>query len=473
MNINKIDELTEQVRMALGAPGVAVVVVKNGKTYAQGYGVKNREENTLVTPDTSFALASVSKAFTAMALAILVEEKKLNWDDLVRVHLPAFRLQDMAADTSVTVRDLVCHRTGLPRHDKLWYRTPLSRQELLARMGSLKPTAPLRAKYQYNNLCFMVAGEVVRAVSGAESFESFLQERLLKPLGMKNISFSGPGLLATDDHATPHQNTDKTGKTQRWETVPALDFSSVAPCGGMNASAREMGKWLEFQLAKTPKIITSETRQETRIAHMMVPLDENFRRLYPETVLQAYGLGWTILDYRGNELITHSGAIDGFLSACSFCPRSGVGVCVLTNGGSYLSHALRNMLLDYLLELPEKDWVAVFQDQKLRDSKQEKVNKTKRKTETVKNTKPHFPLKSYAGEYHDAGYGTVTITHSKNKLIAQWESFEGSLTHRHYETFTTKSAEESFTDEDITFTSNASGKIATLTLWGVTFQKRD
>ena len=479
--VGKIDEIVEQLRTLLGAPGIAVAVIKDGKTYVQGYGMKNLEENLPVTPDTIFALASVSKAFTATALAILVEEKKLGWDDLVRKHLPAFRLQDIAADSNVTVRDLVCHRTGLPRHDQLWYHTNLTRETLLSRMGFLAPTASLRAKYQYNNLCFMVAGEVVRVVSGAESFESFLQERLLKPLGMKKVSFSGQGLTATADHATPYKNTDKTGTMQKWEAVKPLDFAAVGACGAMNASVSEMARWLEFQLAKEPKIIKSETRQETRVAQMVIPMDENFRRLYPETILQAYGLGWTILDYHGHELITHSGAIDGFRSICSFCPRDGIGICVLTNGSpSWLPPALRNTLLDYLLELPAientKDWISVFQDQQERDEKEEKEKKAKHKSETAKNTKPRFPLKAYAGEYKDAGYGTVTITHNKNKLHAKWELFEATLTHRHYETFTTKTdvlEAESFTDEDITFVVNKTSKIVSLNLWEVNFQKTE
>jgi CubicO group peptidase (beta-lactamase class C family) len=278
----EIDALVERTRMTLGAPGVAIAVVSGKDAYAQGYGIKNSTENDAVTPDTSFALASVSKAFTATALAILVDEKKLNWDDLVRKHLPGFRLQDAAADSQVTVRDLVCHRTGLPRHDALWYHTSLTRETLLARMGFLAPTASLRAKYQYNNLCFMVSGEVVRAVSGADSFERFLTERLLTPLGMKNVSFSGPGLLASKDHATPH----KLGKSGQWEVTEALDFASVGPCGAMNASAREMLAWLQFQIGKTnTKILSAEGLQETRSAQTVIALDETFRRLYPETVL--------------------------------------------------------------------------------------------------------------------------------------------------------------------------------------------
>jgi CubicO group peptidase (beta-lactamase class C family) len=469
MNINKVDELVEMARMALGAPGIAVAVVSGKDSYVQGYGVKNSEENTPVTPDTSFALASVSKAFTASALAILVDEKKLNWDDLVRKHLPGFRLQDATADSNVTVRDLVCHRTGLPRHDQLWYKTNLSRETLLARMGFLAPTASLRAKYQYNNLCFMVAGEVVRAASGSDSFESFLTERLLKPLGMKEVSFSGPGLLAAKDHATPHLLNKNGG----WDVTESLDFSSVGPCGAMNASASEMLGWLQFQLGQKSKtkILSPETLQETRSAQTVIALDENFRRLYPETVLQAYGLGWTTFDYRGHELITHSGAIDGFRSVCAFCPRNGVGVCVLTNGApSYLTATLRNLIIDHLLGLPEKDWIGIFQDQQKRDEKQEKDKKSKRRAEIVKNTKPALSLKSYVGEYKDTGYGTVKITLAKGKLHIAWESFTATLTHRHFDTFTTKSSEEAFNYQDISFTIGNDGKIASLTLWDVVFK---
>lgn len=460
---SKIDALVQRALRVTEAPGAAVAVVTPEGSYIQGYGIKRLGSDDAVTPETLFPIASVSKAFTATACACLVDDGKLSWDDPVRKHLPDFRLLDPAADANVTLRDLLCHRTGLPRHDSLWYRTELKREEILARMAFLKPTVSYRGLYQYSNLCFSAAGEAVAAASGM-AYEEFLKARLLEPLGLHSVTFSGPGLVTTENHAWPHQK--KKGKVTALDAP--LDFFNVGPAGCINASVSELLGWLTFQLSGggegTP--VSAKSLTETHTPQMIVPFDDLTRELYPDRMHQTYALGWSRYDWQGNLVLSHGGAIDGFRSHLVVCPRAGVAFVVLVNMASYLPEIVRNSLLDLLLGVKGgKNWHQVFQKQLHKDTEKARADKKAKAQKRHKNTKPSLPLTSYTGTYHDPGYGTATVREESGKLYLTWEAFDAPLKHWHHDTFITDTEQPGFASLDIVFTFKADGTVATLSLF--------
>lgn len=469
MNTSKIDQLITQAMGVVGAPGAAVAIVTPEGSYLQGYGVKTLGQAEPVLPTTLFPIASVSKAFTATAAACLVDDGKLAWDDPVRKHLPAFRLLDPAADANVTIRDLLCHRTGLPRHDALWYRTTLTRSELLARMAYLKPNATYRGLYQYNNLCFLVAGEAIAATAGVP-YEDFLRARLLEPLGMHSVTFSGPGLVAAADHARPHQRVK--GKLKTLEAP--LDFFNVGPAGAINASVSELQHWLRFQLSGggEGQPVSQKSLAETHAAQTLIPFDDLTRELYPQRLFQAYALGWSRYDWSGRLVLSHGGAIDGFRSHLVICPNEGTAFVILVNLASYLPEIVRNSLLDLLLGVkPTKSWHQVYRQQAKKDQDKGRAELKAKAEKRHKGTKPSLPLPHFVGDYDDPGYGRASVRLQEGTLFLHWQAFDAPLKHWHHDTFVTNTDQPGFAKLEIGFALKADGSVGSLTLLDQNFAK--
>ena len=478
MNPEEIDAIVQAAMQAVHAPGAAVAVVFGDAVYTQGYGVRAVSGDALVTQDTLFACASTTKAFTTMALALLIDEKRATWDDLVRKHLPAFRLADPLADANVTLRDLVTHRTGLPRHDLLWYGSPFSIDDILRRVGSAPAPEGFRAKYQYQNICFLAAGEAVRAISGAASFPDFVRERLFAPLGMNGATFSVDAAQTVPDHATPHQR--KKNKTRE---IPWLNMDNSHALGGMNASVNDLAKWIQFLLAggvlpNGTRLVSKKNLREIWTPQMVIPIDKEARTLYPETTQVSYGMGWSVRDYRsGRKLISHGGAIDGFRANVALLPDANLGIAVLTNSApSYLPEIVRNTLIDHLLGLPARDWSEACLAWQKKSQKTAKKQEQKKKETRHKNTAPSRPLSTYTGDYENAAYGTARITSSKKnkRLLLSWNQTTARLTHWHLDSFVAHPPKLSpWEKSEVSFTLDSrTGDPVSLTLFGQTFTKQ-
>src|SRR5713226_3843387 len=256
------DKVARDANAAWQLPGLAVAVVQNDRVvFLKAYGVKEAGKNDPVTPDTLFQIGSTTKAFTTAAMAMLADEKKIDWDDPVRKHVDYFHLADPCADALVTLRDIVAHRAGLSRHDELWDNSPWSRQEIIRRTGNVKLTKPLRSIYQYNNIMFMTAGEVV-ANAAKTSWDDFVRTRIFEPLGMTHTRTAFAD-WAPSDHATGHRYARGAFSVQ-----PALDDTNVAPAGSIKSSARDMAQWLRFQLANGvidgKRLISEDALNETK-----------------------------------------------------------------------------------------------------------------------------------------------------------------------------------------------------------------
>src|ERR1044071_240608 len=244
-SLNGFDGFVEQVMKDWHVPGIAVAIVKDGRVvYAKGYGFRDVKKGLKVTPDTLFAIGSCSKSFTATSLAILNGEGKFYWDKPLRDYMPDFRLYDAYATNQMRPRDLVTHQSGLPRHDLVWYGSPLSRNELYERLRYLEQNKPLHAKYQYNNLMFMTAGVLIERLSG-NSWEDFVRRRILDPIGMKNTNFSVKDAQKTADFSLPYGETNGEVKEISFRNIDA-----IGPAGSINSSVNEMTHWLMLQLGK-------------------------------------------------------------------------------------------------------------------------------------------------------------------------------------------------------------------------------
>ena len=410
--------------------GLSVGAVSNGgPVYLKGFGLRDVRRNLPVTSWTQFGIASATKAFTATAAGILVDEGKLDLDRPVREYLPDFRLKDPFASERMTTRDLLCHRSGLPRHDMVWYKTPFTRHELVGRLRHLEPTKDFRQAYQYQNLMFMTAGVVIEQISGV-SWEKFVSRRILEPLGMEGANCSIEQLRHSSDHAVGHRWNGK-----RYVRIPHYVQGAVAPAGAVNACAEAMCKWIAMNLNKGrydgQRIISERMLAEIQSPQMAMPGVP----AEPEMGPSAYGLGWSISTYRGHLLAMHGGAIDGFRSHVALLPRDGHGVAVLSNfeasgvpGGDNLCTVVAFNVLDRLLGLEPVPWVRRVRKAVRKREAEKKAKKTPPQEPEAKPASR--PLADYVGQYRHAAYGALNVTRSGNGLRADLHGMPFRLRHQ-------------------------------------------
>jgi len=450
-------------------PGLAIAVVKDDKVVlAKGYGLKEVGKNDPVDENTLFAIGSNTKAFTATALALLVQDKKLSWDDPATDHLKGFQLFDPYVTRELTVRDLLSHRSGLGRRgDALWYGQDFSREEVLRRIRFLKPNSSFRSQYGYQNIMFLAAGQIIPPVAGV-SWDEFIKERIFKPLGMNRSNTSTKDLISGDNVAAPH--TKKNGKVV---AIPYRNIDNIAPAGSINSSVLEMAQWHRFQLGNgkygEKQILDPAILQVTHNPHITMPVGPERKKDYPSNHFIAYGLGWVLEDYCGRLIIWHNGGIDGMLSHQGFLPEENLGIVVLTNSDrNRLDAALFYRIVDAFLGEPVKDWSQTFLAQaKEGEAKAEEARK-KAEESRVRNTKPSLEVIAYCGTYENEMYGTAEVKSEAGKLILYFNSKPmGVLDHWHYDTFKVNPEAsgslrfgELLEDSLVTFALNAQGKVA-------------
>ena len=466
-----IDRVMLATMKAWQIPGAAVAVVKNDRVvYVHAYGVKDLMTNAPVTIDTLFQIASTSKAFTSTSLAMLADEGKLSFDDPVRQHLEYFRLSEPCADQQVTIRDIVSHRTGLSRHDELWDYTTLTREQVIRGMGEVALTKPFRTSYQYQNIMFIAAGEVVAHASGM-SWDDFVPTRIFGPLAMTHTVTSDADWSA-NDHASGYRYDWKQNRITPQTADPT---STIGPGGAVKSTARDMANWIRFQLAdgmfEGTRLVSKEMLDETKTPHTIIRLENSTRDTHPESNLLAYAMGWNVQDYRGELLVSHAGALNGFRAHVDLLPRRNAGFVILSNLGRGMALvSLRNALADMLTAKPQRDWNAYYLmvDRKA-DEREEKL-KEDRRAKRKPDTHPSRPLDAYAGTYSNGAYGDAKIALVNGALVLQWARLTIPLAHFHYDVFTAES-EPDGVDEEVAFGFSKDGEIESLTLFGETFRR--
>jgi CubicO group peptidase (beta-lactamase class C family) len=446
-------------------PGLAIAVVQDGKVIlSKGYGFRDVEKQLPVTPKTLFAIGSVTKSFTVSVLGALAEEGKLEWDKPVREYLPAFRLSDPVATEHMTPLDLVTHRSGLPRHDLLWYGSSFTRREMFDRLRYLEPSKDFRELYQYNNLMFMTAGILASEIAHAK-WEDLVRKRIFEPLGMTSSNFSVRDSQKADDFAQPYEEIK-----EKIEKVPFRNIDEIGPAGAINSNVEDMIRYVQMHLEKgkygekgEKKIISEATAARMQTAQMVVLGPE---QPYTEVVNVGYGMGLGVGAYRGHKLVSHGGGIDGFTSSLSFMPNDKIAMMILTNrGGTPLPSVVSRYVYDRLLGLDVIDWPKRIKEQQDKQKKAEEESKKKAYTARREGTKPSHDLKEYAGEYEHPAYGIVRIGLEGDALSLGYNGFTLPLKHFHYDYFEVADTPREFLKEvKIQFFTNVKGDIASFSI---------
>lgn len=431
-----IRDTVEALRSDWDEPGVAVAILKGDEAvFMEGFGYRDREAQLPVTPRTLFGIASVTKAFTTVGMGLLVDEGKLEWDRPVRHYLPWFTLQDSFASERMTPRDLATHRSGLPRHEKFWYNSPLSRRELIERLRYLQPAYDFRTVWHYQNMMYVTAGYLVGELSGS-TWEEFTQTRLFDPLGLKRTNLSVEETQKTDDFALPYLKPTAAGSVVG--RIPFYHQPIMGPTGGVNSCLEDLMVWLRLHMNggqfEGKAFIQESTLRETHTPQMLIH-DPLFRKVYGETLI-AYGMGWFIHPFRGRTLIRHSGGIDGFTTQFAFIPSEKLGIAILCNlNESMLPGILLMTLFDHLLDAPERDWNADFKGLSAEGKQAEEKARADSAAKQVPKSTPSHPLEAFVGDYEEDGYGIVTITLREGELVLTYNGLDSPLTHYHYNIF--------------------------------------
>ncbi len=435
-NVNRrmadLDREIGRVMRAFPSPGLSVVAVQDGRTVlARGYGLRDVEAKLPFTAQTRTVIGSCTKAMTATLAGMLVDEGRLAWDEPIVTYLPWFRLSDPPITPRVTMADLLSHRTGLPGHDRLWYHSTETREQIVRRLAYLPLSADLRVKYQYNGLAYITAALVIERITG-QSWEDNLRRRLLEPLGMDTEFFGVDRVQTSDNYAHPYGKPKSArGRPPR---IDHYTHTQIAPGGPTCFSAVDMGKWLSFQLA-LGKIGQTQLVHPDQIkrTHRPHAWPEGVIG-YPEVMHGAYGLGWVVDQYRGRHRINHGGGISGFTSFASLLPNEGVAVAVMVNTyGSFIPGIVTKLVYDRLLGLEKTDWTGRAQ----REVQQQRSQGGKPPQPAIRRrgTQPSHGLGAYVGRFAHPGYGTIEIARRSKTLTAAYHDGPDVLRHFHYDVF--------------------------------------
>jgi len=443
-------------------PGAAIGIVVDGYVvYAKGFGLRDREKNLPVTPDTLFLIGSFTKGFTSFAMGCLVDEGLANWDDRIVDWLPDFRLSDQYLSQVLTIRDLLSHQTKLPRHDFIWYNSDLTRDEVFHRIRYLDLASDSCDHFYYNNLMYLTVGMAMEKMTN-KNWEEIVSQKILVPLRMSHTGFSAAEMKKAPDYALPY--IEKKDGLRR---MPIRDLSLIAPGGCMYSSVNDLCRWTQLQLKhgewQQKSLISLGSFKEMQAPQVVVTG-------YPESKeeqVRAYGLGWYVQSYQGILNVLHDGALDGYSSFISLLPQKDVGVVILSNKNLTAWPRLVVMdAFDRILELPRNGWLAEGLAGLVKSKEIGLEYPKKESTNRKMGTFPSHSVEDYAGEYENKGYGCVRIECENGALRAVYNNITFPLEHWHYDVFNIcGESEETFIsliDTKLTFHSNLKGDISEL-----------
>jgi CubicO group peptidase (beta-lactamase class C family) len=412
-------------------PGAGIGVIKNDEVIlCEGFGMRDQEGQQPVTANTLFAIGSCTKAFTTFDMGLLVDEGKLDWDKPLQNFLPAFQMYDPVASQHLTPRDIVSHRVGLPRHDFMWYNSPLNRYQIFDRLRYLEPNKDIRQAFQYNNLMFMTAGVLIEHLSGL-TWEEYTRQHLFEPLGMQRSNFSVTTSQQADDFALPYHE-----KEDRVERMPFRNIDSIGPAGSINSCVADMLAWVRVHINDGKlgdrQVISTGNLEQMHSPQMIVPGTPKWKELLPS----CYGMGWSIYPYRGYQMVEHGGNIDGFTAFVVLIPAEKIGVVVLANmDGTSVNATIAYRVADLLLGLEPVDWNDRLHKEHLEVKAGIEKSKEKSTAERKEGHAPAHPLEDYAGVYRHPGYGEVELSLVDGKLKADYHNMEFQVEPYNYEFF--------------------------------------
>jgi CubicO group peptidase (beta-lactamase class C family) len=455
--VPELDRLAVDAMADWKVPGAAIAVVLDGKVaLAKAYGQRDVEANLPTTAATQFVIGSITKSFTATGVALLHNEGRLDWSRPVRDYLPEFRLHDPVVTERVTIRDLLCHQSGLPRHD--WVHLPGDRApaELLGVMRHLELSLDLRSAYQYNNLCYNVAGLLIERVSG-QSYEAFIRTRLTDRLRM-TVGFTLDDLEASADAARPYMMHEDT-------RLPALRLP-IRPtaAGAINTSVADLANWMRLHFGKG-EFNGERLAPAALIDALHAPRVYYTQPGFAEFGETHYGLGFRCQSYRGDRLVFHGGGWPGWGAQMTLVPDFGIGVAVLTNRSpSEVPTTLTWYVIDRLRGREPIDWRERVRKRREQALAQMQADKNAREKVRHTNTRPAHDLAAYAGDYEHPAYGLISIKEQGGALHWSWRGMFAAMTHRHYETFELPEVPDRLLPDRIavTFLTDREGNIVSL-----------
>ena len=468
LSVEKIQELDNYYSKALkdwNVPGMAIAIVSSDQVYlSKGYGVTDIYTRNLVDENTLFAVASNTKAFTATALAMLVDEGRLSWHDKVQQYLPWFQLYDPWVSSEITVTDLLTHRSGLKTFsgDLIWYGSDYDREEIIRKARYLKPAYGFREQFGYSNIMYLTAGEIIPVITG-QSWDDFVRNRILRPLGMDRSVLHVKDLGSMDNIAQPH-----TYVNQQLKVIPWLDWDNIGPAGSLISSASDMGRWLQWNLKNgvvgNDTLLSARRFNEIQHAHTINSVNQSSLQRFPSTHFKAYGLGWSLMDYLGRKIISHNGGYDGMISQTFFIPEENIGFVILTNSLSSVYYPLMYKTLDVLLGNPNpKDWSSEILPLIQKGDSLIRIDEQKALANRNQQSLPSLPLDAYEGTYSCDIYDQVEVLSENGQLYFQMSKtadFQGPMSHWQYNTFKVEfPASPSLPSGFVTFQIDRNGKV--------------
>lgn len=466
-----IDTALSRLLKDWNVAGFAVAVVEKDKiVYSKGFGYSDYEGKKPVTPNTLFAIGSCTKAFTSSLLGMLQKDGKLDLNHKVSEYLPAFKFYNAGMNENIILKDLMSHRTGLPRHDFSWYMfTSKSRDSLVQRIQYLEPSAGIREQWQYNNFMFLLQGVVAEKLTG-KTWEQNVKEKIFLPLGMTRSNLSVSDLAKDADASIGYGLKNDS-------IIKKLDYynlDAMGPAGSINSSVTEMANWVSTWINdgnfKGKEIISSSYVKDAISGNMTIgggyPGKDN-----PDIHFSNYGLGWFLASYRGHYRVEHGGNIDGFSASTSFFPSDSIGIIVLTNqNASPVPSLARNIIADRFLKLPYVNWSGNRKKEMEKSKVEQKSAEQVKSSAQVKGTKPSHPLNDYQGNFNHPGYGDIEVYQRNDSLFANAGKDSVWLRHYHYDIFEAKGYDktEGLDTSDggtkLNFRSGENGKISSISV---------
>ena len=438
--------LIESWREAYKVPGLSVGIINKGEiVFSDGFGVLEEGKSQKADAHTLYSVASNTKAFISASIATLVHEGKINWDDRVQKYLPYFQLYDPCVSEMMTIRDLLCHRSGLGTFsgDVIWYRSNYTAEEVVKRASELPAEFEFRNGFGYSNVMYLAAGEVIRSVTG-KSWAEYVKETFFKPLGMTRTITSTDDISSTSNVASPHKPEGEKNNPIDW-----VNWDNMGAAGGIISSSDDMLKWLRFQLNSgihgTDTLFTKMEQITMWTPHVNYPIGDRTREVYGGRNFNGYGLGWGTTEYNGRLMVSHTGGYDGMYSAVTLLPTEKIAVVVLTNTMDAIGTMLSYEIIDKLLGLPQKEW-------KTRGLNQDKAHwedrfsRIKVRTDArLSGTNPTMNAVTISGLYRCPMYGDIRIAEEKGQLTIDFliaPKLKAKLTHWHNDTYQMEWIEE-------------------------------
>ncbi len=470
-----LDAYVEHAMAEWKVPGLALAIVKGDQVVlAKGYGVRELDKPDRVNEGTLFAIGSATKAFTVTALGMLVDENKLRFDDPATKYLPTFQMFDPYANRETTVRDLVTHRTGVSGGDLLWASGEFDRDEIVRRVRFLAPTWSFRSRFDYSNVMFIAAGQVL-AAAAAKSWDQVIHERILGPLQMFASTTTIRDLPVGGNIASPHDPTDGVPRV-----IPWRNMDNTAAAGGINSSARDMSSWLRFQLShgafQGRRLVSTGFIAEMQTPQTIIRREGAWGDMSPDASFMAYGMGWIMSDYHGRKLLQHGGGIDGMSAMVGLLPEEELGIVVLSNlNGNQMPAALMLRIFDAYLGRPPVDWSARYLEQSRLSNQAAAAQEQQLEARRFAGTQPTLPLSAYVGTYRSEMVGDAQVSLEGGKLRLRYGTqFDGLLDHVQFDAFQAAWKNPARGKDFVNFTVDAQRHAAELDLylWVTTNFKR-